>query len=184
MADFESNGMATLGQGVYTQTSDAAARFVSEGDQLTDYGANESNAVAPDFVDLLHTPTPVGDNSGQVLGDLSLGVQNDYPMPGDPTVDRMALSFNVRALKDGVDLGPLTGIYDGLLDNPYAAFGVAPPPTFYKMRVWNTVQLAFEYWVSEGSPSSANPSGQATLAGSLTVIAVKRPKDLVGQGPS
>jgi hypothetical protein len=57
-------------------------------------------------------------------------------------------------------------------------------PTLYKMRAWNLTLSAYEFWVATGGPNTLNPSGQPILAGSLTVVAVKRPKDLVGQGPS
>jgi hypothetical protein len=57
-------------------------------------------------------------------------------------------------------------------------------PTIYKMRAWNLTLSAYEFWVVVGGPNANNPSGQPILAGSVTVVAVKRPKDLVGQGPS
>lgn len=188
MADFESNGMAALGHGVFTQTADVTVAFASEPHTPTSDGVN-ANGTSPDLFLLDRAPTTAphgpGLSGGSANnGDMVLSVNNDYPMPPTATTDRTSLATNILALKDGLDLGPLTGIFDGLLDNAYATFGVAPAPTFFKMRAWNVGGSFYEYWVSEGAPSAANPSGQPILAGSLTVIAVKRPKDLVGQGPS
>jgi hypothetical protein len=107
-----------------------------------------------------------------------------YPSTRSATNARTVITINGLALKDGLELGALNHLYDGIIDNPTGTgFGSSGPPVFYKMRAFNTVTQAFEYWVAVNTVS-LNPSGQAILAGSLTVIAVKRVKDLVGQGPA
>ena len=146
MADLDTNGIATLGHGVFTQTSDMSIRLVGERSAATGDGAG------------------AGDSTGGL--------------------ERIAVTTTLgpSLLGGSANDGGLAGIFNGLRANADSVFGIALVPTFFKMRVWNTVTNAFEYWVVSGGPSSANPSGQATLAGSLTVIAIKRPKDLVGQG--
>ena len=75
---------------------------------------------------------------------------------------------------------PLENTIDGFVFNyAGAGFGVEAAPTLYKMRGYQTVANAFEYWTSFGTPSLTNPSGQALTAGSITVVAVKRQVQLV-----
>jgi len=63
----------------------------------------------------------------------------------------------------------------------YAAPAAAPAvaPTLYKMRAYQTGAGIFEYWTSSGTPQLTNPSGLSIAAGSLSVVAMKRPTQLV-----
>jgi hypothetical protein len=77
-------------------------------------------------------------------------------------------------------VNPLESIMDGITFNYEGiGFGVPPTPTLYKMRAYQTGAGIFEYWISSGAPQLTNPSGLPIAAGSLSVVAMKRPTQLV-----
>jgi len=176
MPDLDSNGTATIGAGLSpTPSSDKMVVFSSERIQTTTSPMGHGiNLVAVDRT-IEASSVQSSFYGGSVNnGAFVIAGMNDFPMPQTPTTDKMNLSFNEKALRDGIELGPLTSVYDGLLDNPGTSFGVTLV-TYYKMKAWRPSTNSWEVWISE-YPTTSNPSGLPVQF--VTVAAAKRPKQL------
>lgn len=149
-------------------------------------GGKLANTLGTALVDVVDgwSLQPVGATSGTTLdgtdgGLLHLACSNEFmvSVAGDnPTLStsctQIAFSHTTTPEYAVADLMNTLGTGAAIGGE---SFGTSGAPSLYKMRAYQTGAGVFEYWTSSGAPQLTNPSGLPIAAGSLSVVAMKRP---------